>query len=190
MSETLQSIFGTFSNKINAVGIAHALIRDDKQGFTFLFFLFYQIYYVYLDSIATLLDGGHELSYAARYQWLMKSTMISGMTNDQINKLAKAFLSDVPTSSRVRSLLKTGLSFRLYKGASVGEINADEFLLQYISGRDSPSVMRFFNYLYDVVPNPFNADDKQFERVIFSALMKQLGFLMEVFNISLRIDNG
>jgi hypothetical protein len=54
--------------------------------------------------------------------------------------------------------------------------------------------MHLFNYFYGIVPNRFNqrlnADAKQFERVIFSALMKQLGFLMEVFNISLRIDNS
>jgi hypothetical protein len=176
MSETLQSIFGTFSNKINIFGIAPAPIKDDKQRFTFFFFLFYQIYCVYLDSIATLLDGGHELSDAARYRWPVKLAIVSGMTNDRIDELAQAFVTDVPTSSRIRSLLKKGLNFRLYKGVSVREINADEFLLQCISGRDSPSVMRLFNYLYDLVPNRFNrrlnADDKQFEMVIFSALMK------------------
>jgi hypothetical protein len=148
--------FGTFSSKIDTFGIAHAPIGDDKQGFTFFFFLFYQIYCVYLHSIATLLDRGYEPSDAARYQWLVKSTLVSGMANDQIDELTQTFLTDVLISSRVRSLLKKGLSFRLYKGASVREIKTDEFLLQCISGQYSPSVMRLFNYLYDVVPNRFN----------------------------------
>jgi hypothetical protein len=176
------------------LGIGSHSIRPDKQGFTFFFYLFYQIYTLYLSSIRTLLDGGHELSDAANYQWLVRSTISADITDHQIEELSRLFYSDAPVSRRNRQLLKEGLSFRLPEGATFRDLGADDFLVECCAERNIPRVTRLFAYLYDQVPNRLTrrlgAEEKHFERVIFAVLMKQLGFLVEVYDISLRLGNG
>ncbi|OHS97883.1 hypothetical protein TRFO_35816 [Tritrichomonas foetus] len=187
-------IFNALTEKIKQFNI-DSPIRKDKNEFYKVYWIFFQIYSVYIHSLSSLLDGGSEFSDTTRYSWLIKSTLSSQLTITEINQIVSNMFSNKEDILMISDKkLQKGLSFKISNKTSISKLIEFEFLRNMISPKAPESIISLFNFLYDSVPNRFNKrlneNDKHFERVIFSAFMKQLGFINEVIDLHTNILEG
>jgi len=193
MTPVLQALFHTLRRKISELKL-EVPIMPDHSGFRMVFVLFYHVYLLYLKAVSTLLDGGHELSDTKRYAWLVKATIEAKVTYEQIDTLSATFFTDAEDSSYSKHLLTRGLSFRMEAKSPLRPLQEHTFMKQCVAEQESPTIGRLLAHMYTAVPNRFNkrltAEHMHFERVVFAAFMKQLGFVTEVWSFCTAVDRG
>ena len=187
MASMLKPVYQSMMSKIKEFGL-ESPIRSDKKGFHSIFLLFFEIFSVYVDSIASLLDGGSELSDTTRYSWLIHPTISSQITLSKIDEITASISTNKPVSEDAKRMLKKGLSFNIFHEKDfLKKIREDEFLTSMISINASETINSLFTFLYDAVPNRFSKkltdNEKHFERIVFAAFMKQLGVFQEVLDL-------
>ena len=167
-------------------------ISSRKPGFRTIYQVFYHIFALFLEGISTLLDGGCELSDTKRYAWLVKSTITSGILDKDIVCLMRTMFTEGYDENQ--GLLEQGLSFNLKGNIPMSSVRDGKLLKDCVATEAPPYVMNLFKYIYETVSNRFNRrlteEDMHFERVVFSALMKQLGFLFEMTHLVSALESG
>lgn len=189
IAELIRPIFELLTKRIKEFQL-ESPINDTNTGFHLIYSLFFEIFSVYIESLVSLLDGGSELSDTTRYSWLIRSTMSSGINMEEINEILTVISNHSIESPSSQEKLAKGLSFSIgftHQKDLLNEIKEETFLLSIISSHPNNDVIELFNFLYQKVPNRFNKrlndHDKHFERIVFVALMKQLGLYHEIVNL-------
>jgi len=182
LMQFLKPIYCSFCKTIKKISI-----NNETKPELYQFYLSLNL--IYMDLMSSLLLNTKELSNNSQFNWLFKSTLVAGLTMNQLDQILKETTTEMKSDL---SLLKRGLSFDVSK-QNKGADYLFPFLRQLISKEESSSIKHLMDYLVrpqGIRTRSIQDDVRYINRLVLAALMKQLGFSVEVLNLSLKmVDN-
>ncbi|EAY09476.1 hypothetical protein TVAG_126370 [Trichomonas vaginalis G3] len=170
----IQPLYSSLGEKMSSLNLTKS-INNTGKGFTFIFSIFYDLFSLYSDFITAMVDGGSEIKDIQKYKWLVKSTLMSGLTSEKVDQIYDVYEKSVNMIDMANN-----------------DADCDEiFILNLISKEASDEIKQFMDYIYAKVPDPSNKrltpERKVIERLIFSSLLKNLGFTSFARELSLHL---